>query len=132
MAGGVDTFPIMSRKLLQIDDRNFQETVLQSPVPVLVDFTAVWCPPCKAIAPHVEAVAQRYADRLRVGTVDADTSPDLAARFEVRSLPTLLLFQGGQVVGQIIGAVPRMRIEALVERALGAPSQRDAAVERHA
>jgi thioredoxin 1 len=90
-------------------------------VPVLVDFTAVWCPPCKAIAPHVEALARRFAGRLRVGTCDSDSNPELAARFDVRALPTLLLFQGGDVVGQIVGAVPRARIEAMVERVLTAP-----------
>jgi thioredoxin 1 len=132
MAGPVDTFRVMSNKLLEVDDRNFETTVLQSPVPVLLDFTAVWCPPCRAIAPHVEAVAERHAGRIRVGSVDSDSNPELSARYDVRALPTLLLFSGGQVVGQIVGAVPRARIEALVERVLGAPSQREAGVERHA
>jgi thioredoxin 1 len=105
--------------VIEINDHNFADTTLSSPVPVLVDFTAVWCPPCRTIAPHVDAVASKYGNRLRVGKVDADGNPDIVARFDVRSLPTLLLFQGGQVVGQIVGAVPRARIESLVDRALG-------------
>jgi thioredoxin 1 len=104
--------------LLEIREDNFAETVTTSPLPVLVDFTAVWCPPCRAIAPHVEAIAQAYAGRLRVGKCDTDTNPELAARFDVRGLPTLLLFRGDQVIGQIVGAVPRARIESLVEAAL--------------
>jgi thioredoxin 1 len=108
---------------IEINDHNFNETTLTSPVPVLVDFTAVWCPPCRAIAPHVDAMAGKYAGRLRVGKCDADANPELAARFDVRSLPTLLVFKDGAVVGQIVGAVPRARIEALVERALGAEAR---------
>src|SRR5213595_397398 len=105
-------------KLIEINDHNFAESVLASPVPVLVDFTAVWCAPCRTLAPHVAAVAEKYAGRLRVGSCDSDGNPELSARLDVRSLPTLLLFKDGQVVGQIVGAVPRARIEALVERAL--------------
>jgi thioredoxin 1 len=87
-------------------------------VPVLLEFTAVWCPPCRVIAPHVEALADRYAGRVVVGKADMDDNRELAARFGVRSIPTLLMLAGGQVVGQIVGAVPRARIEGLVERAL--------------
>ena len=104
--------------LIEIDDRNFDATVRQSDVPVLVDFTAVWCPPCRAIAPHLAALAGAYAGRVRVGKVDADENRELAARYEVRSLPTLLLFDRGEVVGQIVGAVPKARIEALIAGAL--------------
>jgi thioredoxin 1 len=104
-------------QVIEVNDHNVDAT-LASPLPVLVDFTAVWCPPCRVIAPHVEAVAAKYDGRLVVGKCDTDGNPELTARFDVRSMPTLLLFKGGQVVGQIVGAVPRARIEALVERAL--------------
>jgi thioredoxin 1 len=103
--------------VIEVNDRNVDAT-LTSSVPVLVDFTAVWCPPCRAIGPHVEAIAAKYDGRLLVGKCDTDGNPELTARFDVRSMPTLLLFKDGQVVGQIVGAVPRARIEALVERAL--------------
>jgi thioredoxin 1 len=108
--------------VLQVDEKNFDEVTLRSPVPVLLDFTAVWCPPCRTIAPHVAALAQQYGDRVRVGKVDADGNAELAARYGVRGLPTLLMFSGGAVVGQLVGAVPRAKIEAMVEKSLGSAS----------
>lgn len=105
--------------MIEVNQTNFAR-ISASTVPVLLDFTAVWCAPCRAIAPHLEAIAVKYAGRLTVGKVDVDGEPELAARFDVRSMPTLLLLQGGQVIGQIVGAVPRARIEALVDRAVGA------------
>jgi thioredoxin 1 len=107
-----------SDELLEITDTNFETLALQAQLPVLIDFTAAWCPPCRAIAPHVAAIARDHAGKLSVATCDADANGALAARLDVRSLPTLLLFKGGLVVGQIVGAVPKARIEALVARAL--------------
>jgi len=107
-----------SDQLLEITDANFDAQALKAPLPVLIDFTAAWCPPCRAIAPRVAAIARDNAGRLTVGTCDADSNAELAARLDVRALPTLLLFKGGQVVGQIVGAVPKTKIEALVARAL--------------
>jgi thioredoxin 1 len=107
-----------SDELLEITDANFEAQALNAPLPVLIDFTAAWCPPCRTIAPHVAAIAREYAGRLTVGTCDADSNAELAARLDVRAMPTLLLFKGGQVVGQIVGAVPKAKIEALVARAL--------------
>ena len=82
--------------------------------------TAAWCAPCRTIAPHVAAIAREYAGRLTVGTCDVDAEAALAARLDVRAMPTLILFKGGQVIGQIVGAVPRAKIEALVARAVAA------------
>ena len=107
------------KNVVQVDEGNFESAALKSSLPTLVDFTAAWCPPCRAIAPSVDAVGERYAGRLRVAACDVDKSPQLAAAYEIRSLPTLLLFKDGRVVGQIVGAVPRAKIEALVEKALG-------------
>ena len=106
-----------SEELLEITDTNFDE-LAQSPLPVLIDFTAAWCAPCRAIAPHIAAIARDYDGRLTVATCDVDSNAALAARLDVRAMPTLLLFRGGQVIGQIVGAVPRAKIEALVGRAL--------------
>ena len=107
-----------SEPLLEITDSNFDALALNAPLPVLVDFTAAWCAPCRAIAPHVAAIARAYEGRLTVATCDTDANVDLAARLDVRAMPTLLLFKGGQVVGQIVGAVPKAKNEALVAKAL--------------
>jgi thioredoxin 1 len=108
-----------SKKVKDVDVNNFAAEVT-GPGVALVDFTAAWCAPCRTIAPHVEAIAEAYDGRLRVAKIDVDENPELAARYEVRSMPTLLLFRDGQVIGQIVGAVPRARIEALVAGAVSA------------
>ena len=109
---------MQSEPLLEITDSNFDALALNGAQPVLIDFTAAWCAPCRAIAPHVAAIARAYEGRLAVATCDADSNAELAARLDVRAMPTLLLFKGGQVVGQIVGAVPKAKIEALVAKAL--------------
>ncbi len=109
-----------SEDLLEITDTNFDELALRAPRPVLIDFTAAWCGPCRTIAPHVAAIAREYSGRVTVATCDVEASPQLVARLDVRAMPTLLLFKAGQVVGQIVGAVPRPKIEALIGRALAA------------
>jgi thioredoxin 1 len=103
--------------LVEITDANFEKEVLQSPVPVLVDFTAAWCPPCRAIAPHVAAIADAQAGTLKVGSCDVDGNNELVAKLDIRAMPTLMVFKAGKVVGQIVGAVPRAKIEALVAKA---------------
>ena len=108
----------MGQKTIEMTTKGFETDVLESDVPVLVDFTAAWCAPCRAIAPSVDAVAEAYAGRVKVGKLDVDAHPIIAERYGVRSMPTLLLFKGGQVVGQIVGAVPKRKIEELVEKAL--------------
>jgi thioredoxin 1 len=87
-------------------------------VPVLVDFTAVWCAPCRAISPHIDAIATASAGTMRVGKLDVDENHDTTTRFDVRSMPTLMVFKDGKVVGQLVGAVPRARIDAMVANAL--------------
>jgi thioredoxin 1 len=107
-----------SPNIIEVTDSNFDAEILKSPVPVLVDFWAVWCAPCRAIAPHVEAIANEYVGKLRVGKLDIDSNPEVPSQFEVRSIPTLLVFKGGKVVGQIVGAVPRAKLDDLVKKAL--------------
>jgi len=107
-----------SENVFEATDQNFQNQVLDSEIPALVDFWAVWCAPCRTIAPHVEALANDYAGKIRVGKFDIDANPDIPSKFDIRSIPTLIVFKGGKVVGQIVGAVPRAKIEELIKKAL--------------
>ncbi len=97
-------------KPVTITDQNFTEEVTNSNLPVLIDFWAVWCGPCRAIAPIVEQLAGEYDGKLKVGKLDVDENPETAVKFGVRSIPTLLLFKNGQVVDTIIGAVQKQVI----------------------
>lgn len=108
-----------SANLLELTDATFDQTSAASPLPLLVDFTSTICAPCRAIAPHVASVADAYAGRARVAKVDVDVERELAVRFDVRAVPTLMVFKEGKVVAQMVGAAPRGKIEALLQKALG-------------
>ncbi|MGC8783345.1 MAG: thioredoxin [Armatimonadota bacterium] len=97
---------------------DFDVEVLQSSVPVLVDFWAVWCGPCRAIAPHVEAISQEYAGRAKVVKVNVDEEPELALRYGIQSIPTLLFFKDGKVQDMIVGVVPKQTIIEKLEALL--------------
>jgi thioredoxin 1 len=100
-----------SANVLEITDDNFETEVLKSDTPTLVDFWAVWCGPCRQIAPTVEALADDYKGKLKVGKMDIDHHQITPQQYGIRSIPTLLVFKGGKVVGQIVGAVPRSKLE---------------------
>jgi thioredoxin 1 len=105
-------------KVITVNDLNFDSEVLSSDIPVLVDFSATWCQPCRAIAPLVNQLAGEYEGRVKVTTIDIDESPATAQKFQIRGVPTLLMFKGGKMVGQQVGAVPKARIAALMDGAL--------------
>ena len=98
-----------------VDSNTFVTEVLRSPEPVLVEFGATWCGPCKALAPTLDALSADWKGRIRVRAVDVDASPDLAATYKVRGVPTLLIVQDGQVVSQQVGNMPRSQLKSWVE-----------------
>jgi thioredoxin 1 len=102
--------------LVELTDANFETEILSSDIPALVDFWAVWCGPCRQVAPSVEALAGEYKGKLKVGKMDIDAHQITPQRYGIRSIPTLLVFKGGQVVGQIVGAVPRSKLEAEIQK----------------
>ena len=94
----------------EFTDGNFQTEVIDSDVPVLVDFWAPWCGPCRMLAPTVDAIAEEYAGRVKVGKVNTDENPQVATQHGIQSIPTLMVFKGGQVVDRLVGALPKEKI----------------------
>lgn len=102
----------------KVTDADFAQEIEQHDGLAMVDFWAVWCGPCQIIAPHVEALATEYADKVKVAKLDVDQSPQTPARFGVRSIPSVLFFRGGELVDQVVGAVPKSQLVDRIEKHL--------------
>src|SRR5215470_2907532 len=105
--------------MLELTEENFEQQVLKSDQPVLIDFWAPWCAPCRAIAPAVEELARDYAGRLKVVKMNVDDNPRTPTRYGVRGIPNLIVFQNGEVKEQIVGAVPKAQLVKVVGKVLG-------------
>jgi thioredoxin 1 len=108
----------VSENMVVLTSENWKKEVMEAEGPVLVDFWAAWCAPCRMVAPAVEKVAETYAGKAKVGKLNVDEHPEIAQEFGIRSIPTLLVFKGGQVVEQRVGAVPHPMIAEMVEKQL--------------
>ena len=107
-----------SGKVVVVTDAEFESTVLQSDKPVILDFWAEWCQPCKMLSPTVEEIAGEYEDTVRVGKLNVDDNPDTATKYGIRGIPTLLFFKGGQVVQQLVGVKSKSEIKKVIDEDL--------------
>jgi thioredoxin 1 len=103
---------------IEVNDANFEEVVLQSDVPVIVDFWAEWCGPCRMVGPIVEELAEEYKDKVIVAKMDVDSNPSITSKLGIRNIPTILFFKGGQQVDKQVGAVPKTVISQKIEALL--------------
>ena len=108
-----------SNAIFEVNDANFDQDVLKSEQPVLVDFWAAWCSPCRAIAPIVDELAQHFQGKIKVGKMDVDRNSATPMRYKVTGIPTLLVFKGGQVVEQLVGYRPKEAIQQALEKHIG-------------
>lgn len=109
----------MAGSVVELSQGNFEREVLQSPTPVLVDLWAAWCAPCRMIAPIVEELSGRYDGKVKMGKLNVDDHPQVAAQYGIMNIPTLLLFKGGKEVDRIVGVVPKEELTRRIEHVLG-------------
>ena len=109
---------LVESNLLHVNDKNFAEEVLNAELPVLVDFWATWCGPCRSIGPIVDDLAKEFTGKVKVTKLNVDENPATPSQYGVRGIPTLILFKGGKIFDQIVGAVPKARLIAMIEKAL--------------
>ena len=107
-----------SDKVVQLTDDSFESDVMKSSTPVLVDFWASWCAPCKAIGPVIDGLADEYDGKVKVAKLNVDENPATPGKYGVRGIPTLILFKDGKIVDQVVGAVPKNQLEGLIKKAL--------------
>jgi thioredoxin 1 len=110
----------MAGNVLELTSENWQKEVVQSTLPVVVDFWAVWCGPCRMIAPYIEELANAYAGRVKVGKVNVDDNQEIAAEYRINTIPQVYIFKGGEVKERIVGAQPKNAFQAAIDRALSA------------
>jgi len=103
---------------MEFTKENFEKEVLESALPVLVDFWAPWCGPCKMVAPIVKELAEEYSGRLKVGKLNTDDNSTLAERYGIRGIPTLIVFKSGKVVEQLVGALPKSQLQPMIDKHL--------------
>jgi thioredoxin 1 len=109
-----------SKNVVELTNSNWQTEVMQSNVPVVVDFWAVWCGPCRMIAPHIEQLADEYAGQIKVGKLNVDDSQEIAAEYRINTIPQVFIFKGGQVKERIVGAEAKAKFKAAIDRVLQA------------